>query len=103
VPLRVVINDAPRAGLHSATNSQTRPYVLPARRLELRTGLESTKARTLAGELEDEETLRELELRKSSCPTSTSCSTRSTRTRRFAEAGPWVEAPVPRHRAVAPA
>lgn len=64
VPLRVVINDALRAGLHPAANSETRPYVLPSRRLGLRPGIDVDKALALAGELEDEETLRKLELRK---------------------------------------
>jgi hypothetical protein len=64
VPLRVVINDALRAGLHPTVTSETRPYVLPSRRLGLRPGVDVDKALALAGELEDEETLRKLELRK---------------------------------------
>ena len=64
VPLRVVINDALRAGLHPAAADDAPPYVLPSRRLGLRPGINVDKALALAGELEDEEILRKLELRK---------------------------------------
>jgi hypothetical protein len=64
VPLRVVVNDALRAGLHPAAGGEPRSYVLPSRRLGLRPGINVDKALALAGELEDEETLRKLELRK---------------------------------------
>lgn len=64
VPLRVVINDALRAGLHPAGASEPRPYALPSRRLGVRPGIDVDKALALAGELEDEEILRKLELRK---------------------------------------
>ncbi len=64
VPLRVVINDALRAGLHPTVTGEARPYVLPSRRLGLRPGVDVDKALALAGELEDEETLRKFELRK---------------------------------------
>jgi predicted transcriptional regulator len=64
VPLRVVINDALRAGLHPAPGAGAQPYVLPSRRLGIRAGVDVDKALALAGELEDEEILRKLELRK---------------------------------------
>ena len=64
VPLRVVLNDALRAGLRPASGGKARPYVLPSRRLGLRPGINVDKALALAGELEDEEILRKLELRK---------------------------------------
>jgi hypothetical protein len=63
VPLRVVLNDALRAGLRPASGGAP-PYVLPSRRLGLRPGTNVDKALSLAGELEDEEILRKLELRK---------------------------------------
>jgi hypothetical protein len=64
VPLRVVINDALRAGLHPNLADDRPPYVLPTRRLGLRPSINVDKALALAGELEDEEILRKLELRK---------------------------------------
>jgi Ribbon-helix-helix protein, copG family len=64
VPLRVVINDALRAGLYPSAHGEERPYRLPSRRLGLRPGINVDKALALAGELEDEEILRKLELRK---------------------------------------
>jgi hypothetical protein len=64
VPLRVVINDALRAGLHPAGSGDATPYVLPSRRPGLRPGINVDKAFALAGELEDDEILRKLELRK---------------------------------------
>jgi len=64
VPLRVVLNDALRAGLRPASGGEAPPYVLPSRRLGLRPGINVEKALSLAGELEDEEILRKLELRK---------------------------------------
>ena len=64
VPLRVVVNDTLRAGLHPAASGEACTYVLPSRRLGLRPGVNVDKALALAGELEDEEILRKLELRK---------------------------------------
>ena len=64
VPLRVVINDALRAGLHPSAAGGAPPYVLPSRPLGLRPGVNVDKALSLAGEFEDEEILRKLELRK---------------------------------------
>lgn len=64
VPLRVVINDAIRAGIQPRTGAATVPYRLPSRRLGARPGLNLDKALALAGELEDEEIARKLDLRK---------------------------------------
>ncbi|HET6551519.1 MAG TPA: hypothetical protein VFG79_23835 [Solirubrobacter sp.] len=64
VPLRTVINDALRAGLRPSAAGEAEPYTLPSRRLGARPGLNLDKALALAGELEDEEILRKLELRK---------------------------------------
>lgn len=64
VTLRVVINDALRAGLRPAGTGAESAYVLPARRLGLRPGITIDKALALAGELEDEEIARKLDLRK---------------------------------------
>lgn len=64
VPLRVVINEALRAGMHPARAAADEAYVLPTRRLGARPGVDLDKALALAGEIEDEEILRKLELRK---------------------------------------
>ncbi|MBO0767402.1 MAG: hypothetical protein J2O48_01830 [Solirubrobacterales bacterium] len=63
VPLRTVINDSLRAGTRPEI-SEPLPYKLPSSRLGVRPGIDLNKALRLAGELEDEETLRKLELRK---------------------------------------
>lgn len=63
VPLRVVINEALRNGV-SPRRGETEPYVLPSRPLGVRPGVDLDKALALAGELEDEEIARKLELRK---------------------------------------
>jgi hypothetical protein len=62
VSFKVALNDAVRAGLGSVASAQ--PYRLPTRRLAVRPGVELDKALALAGQLEDAETLRKLELRK---------------------------------------
>jgi Ribbon-helix-helix protein, copG family len=64
VPLRVVLNDALRAGLHPGPRDDAAPYKLPSRRLGLRPGIDADKALALAGAMEDDEILRKLELRK---------------------------------------
>lgn len=64
VSLRVVINDALRASVHPATSPPSPPYVLPTRRLGIRAGIDVDKALSLAGDFEDEEIARKLELRK---------------------------------------
>jgi hypothetical protein len=63
VSFKEALNSALRRGL--AQDSETsRPYRLPTRRMGLRPGVDLTKALALAAELEDAETIRELELRK---------------------------------------
>lgn len=64
VPLRVVINDAIRAGIQPRTGAANAPYELPSHRLGARPGLNLDKALALAGALEDEEIARKLDLRK---------------------------------------
>lgn len=64
VPLRVVINDAIRAGMQTRAGAAGTPYELPSRRLGARPGLDLDKALALAGQLEDEEIGRKLDLRK---------------------------------------
>jgi hypothetical protein len=56
------LNAAVRAGL--AGPGESSPYRLPTRRLGLRPGVDLDKALRLAGELEDDEIVRKLELRK---------------------------------------
>lgn len=58
------LNTALRRGLASQTGGRRQPYRLPARRLGLRPGVDLEHALRLAGELEDAETIRKLELRK---------------------------------------
>jgi hypothetical protein len=63
VPLRTVINDALRAAIQPNAGDAL-PYTLPSRRLGVRPGINLDKALRLAGELEDDEIVRKLELRK---------------------------------------
>lgn len=63
VPLRTVINDALRAGSQPDAGAGS-PYTLPSRRLGVRPGIDLDKALRLAGELEDDEVARKLDLRK---------------------------------------
>lgn len=70
VPLRTVINDTLRAGTRPRSGDAL-PYRLPSYRLGVRPGVDLDRALRLAGELEDEELVRKLELRKSSSSTST--------------------------------
>jgi hypothetical protein len=64
VPLRTVINDALRAAGTQPGAGDAPPYTLPSRRLGVRPGIDLDKALRLAGELEDDEIVRKLELRK---------------------------------------
>ena len=57
------LNDVLRLGL-STRAEQARPYRLPSRRMSLRPGIDLDHALRLAAALEDEETVRKLELRK---------------------------------------
>jgi hypothetical protein len=57
-----LVNSTLRAGLQG--EREAKPYRVPTRRLGLRPGLDLAGALRLAADLEDEETLRKLELRK---------------------------------------
>lgn len=63
ISFKEALNAALRAGL-GARSGTARPYHVRARRLGLRPGIELDKALRLASALEDEETVRKLELRK---------------------------------------
>jgi hypothetical protein len=63
VSFKVAINDAVRSGL-GATVPTARPYRMTTAPLGVRPGVNLDKALTLAGEMEDEETLRKLALGK---------------------------------------
>ncbi|MDQ3782892.1 MAG: ribbon-helix-helix domain-containing protein [Actinomycetota bacterium] len=63
VPLRVVINDALRAGTRTNPGNDE-AYTLPSYPLGVRPGIDLDKAFRLAGELEDVELARKLDLRK---------------------------------------
>lgn len=57
------LNSVLRAGL-AAERGGSRPYRAPARPMGLRPGIDLTHALRLAAALDDEEIIRELELRK---------------------------------------
>lgn len=63
IPFKEALNGALRVGL-GGKGIEARPYRVPARRLELRSGIDLDKALRAAAGLEDEETIRKLELRK---------------------------------------
>jgi ribbon-helix-helix CopG family protein len=63
VSFKEALNTALRRGLTTGGDSQGR-YRLESRRLGLRPGVDLEHALRLAGELEDAETIRKLELRK---------------------------------------
>jgi hypothetical protein len=63
ISFKEALNAALRAGI-GARAGAARPYRLPARRLGLRPGIDLDRALHLASALEDEETIRKLELRK---------------------------------------
>ncbi len=62
VSFKQVLNDAVRAGLRGPT--EPRPYRLATRPMGLRAGVDLGKALALAADLEDQEAMRKLELRK---------------------------------------
>jgi hypothetical protein len=64
VSFKEALNTALRRGLASGAEGSKRPYRLASRRLGLRPGVDLEHALRLAGELEDAETIRKLELRK---------------------------------------
>ena len=63
VSFKEALNAAVRAGLRSVA-FPARRYRMPGRPLELRPGVDLTKALQLAAALEDEELVHKLELRK---------------------------------------
>lgn len=63
VPFKVALNETLRAGLGTG-GGRAKPYRVPVYALGARPGIDLDKALTLAGELEDAEILRRLELRK---------------------------------------
>jgi hypothetical protein len=63
LPFKQALNALLRVGLASGTPT-SKPYAVPSRALGLRPGVDLDKALRLAGELEDEEIVRKLELRK---------------------------------------
>jgi class 3 adenylate cyclase len=63
VPFKVALNDAVREGLRDRTKPAQR-FRVQARPMGVRPGVNLDKALRLAGELEDEEILRKLALRK---------------------------------------
>lgn len=63
VSFKEALNGALRLGLSKGGGAK-RPYRLPSRRMGLRRGIDLDQALRLAAELEDEETIRKLELRK---------------------------------------
>lgn len=62
VSFKEALNEAVRAGL--AAGRSPRPYATPSRRLGLRPDVDIDKALRLAGDIEDAEIQRKLELRK---------------------------------------
>jgi len=63
VSFKVALNDSVRAGLKSGSQPSRR-FRVDAQPLGARPGVNLDKALTLAGEMEDAEILRKLELRK---------------------------------------
>jgi hypothetical protein len=63
ISFKEALNSSVRRGIEQGER-KTPPYRLQARRLEARPGVNLDKALRLAGELEDAETLRKLELGK---------------------------------------
>jgi hypothetical protein len=63
ISFKEALNGALRRGLSSEGGSR-RAYRLPSKPLALRPGVDLEHALRLAGELEDSETVRKLELRK---------------------------------------
>lgn len=63
VSFKSALNEAVRAGLGESARSG-RPYRMPTRRMGVKRGIDLDRALRLAGELEDAEVVRKLELRK---------------------------------------
>jgi len=64
VSFREALNDVLRRGLGQGSHAAAQPYEVPVRSLGLRPGIDLDKALALAAELEDDEIVRKLELRK---------------------------------------
>jgi hypothetical protein len=63
VSFKVALNDVVRAGLRGTTKP-AQPFQIQARPMGVRPGINLDKALRLAGELEDEEILRKMAMRK---------------------------------------
>ncbi len=63
VSFKAALNDAVRAGLGGEARAGRR-YRMPTRRMGVRRGVDLDRALQLAGELEDAEIVRKLEMRK---------------------------------------
>jgi hypothetical protein len=63
ISFKEALNSSVRRGLES-TGIGAQPYRVPTRKLGVRPGVNLDKALQLAGELEDAETMRKLQLRK---------------------------------------
>jgi hypothetical protein len=63
VSFKTALNSAVRAGL-AAERGGARPFKVEPRPMQLRPGIDLTHALQLAADLEDEEIIRKLELRK---------------------------------------
>jgi hypothetical protein len=63
LPFKQVVNAVLRRGLEEGAGSRER-FVVDARPLELHAGIDLDRALGLAARLEDDETVRKLELRK---------------------------------------
>lgn len=64
ISFREALNDVLRRGLGQRSPDGGHPYEVPVRALGLRSGIDLDKAFALAAELEDDEIVRRLELRK---------------------------------------
>jgi hypothetical protein len=64
ISFKAALNGALRRGLSGGAGGSKRPYRLASRRLDLRPGVDLEHALRAAGEHEDAETIRKLELRK---------------------------------------
>lgn len=64
ISFKAAVNAILRRGLAAETNADRRTFSVEARPLGLRPGIDLDRALTLAGDLEDGETIRKLELRK---------------------------------------
>jgi hypothetical protein len=63
-PFKRVVNDVLRAGLRVNQPDKAAPYRLPTFSTGPIPGVDLTKANSLAAQLDDDETIRKLELRK---------------------------------------